>query len=403
MSTARRIRDYSGPALFSYGFRPFFLFSGLWSGLAMVIWVLMLSGAISLPTALDPISWHAHEFIFGYLGGVIAGFILTAVPNWTGRLPVLGVPLAGLVGLWVLGRVAIACSAQLDWRLVALADLSFGVVLLGFLLREVVHGRNWRNAPVLGLIGLFILGNAVFHVQAARGALAFDGAGARVGLSAVLLLVALIGGRIIPSFTRNWLAARGSAHLPVPFGRGDGAVLGLTVVGLLAFIIRPDAALTIALLVICGAAHLWRLSRWQGARTWAEPLLIILHVAYALLALGFLSEAAGEAGLIPVAAGRHVWLAGGVGLMTLAVMTRATLGHTGRSLHAGPATVAIYLAALASVVTRLCAGIWVEHQWLVHLSGALWASAFFGFALCYLPALAGPRLRMKAPNPAPQR
>lgn len=126
MSTSERRRNYHGPVLLSHGFRAFFLLSALWAALAMVIWVAMLSGADILPMAFDPFSWHAHEFLYGYLGGVIAGFLLTAVPNWTGRLPVMGIPLAGIVGLWLLGRVAVATSALIDWRLVMLIDLAWG-------------------------------------------------------------------------------------------------------------------------------------------------------------------------------------------------------------------------------------------------------------------------------------
>lgn len=393
MGTATERREFTGPALLSYGFRVFFLLSALWAGLAMVIWVIMLSGRINLPMAWDPISWHAHEFLFGYLGGVIAGFILTALPNWTGRLPLRGWPLAGLAGLWMLGRGAAAFSDLLGWGVTAAADLSFGIVLLAFVVHEVVQGRSWRNSPVVVLILLFTCGNAVFHWQAAQGGPAFDAEGARGATAALLMLVALIGGRIIPIFTRNWLVANGATFVPVPFGRGDMVVLGVTVVGLLGFVIHPASGVTMLVLLICGAAHIWRLSRWQGFQVRSQPLLIVLHVAYALLAVGFWAEAAGQAELLPIAAGRHVWLAGGIGLMTLAVMTRATLGHSGRALQAGPATIGIYLALLGGVISRVVAGIWPDQIWLLHLSAALWVVAFWGFALAYSPALLRPRLR----------
>ncbi|MDQ7262922.1 NnrS family protein [Paracoccus sp. PS-1] len=395
MSTSERMRNYRGPVLFSYGFRPFFLLSALWAALAMAIWVAMLGGAEILPLAFDPFSWHAHEFLYGYLAGVIAGFLLTAVPNWTGRLPVMGAPLAGLVGLWLLGRVAVAVSGLIDWRLVMLADLALGLALLAFLAREVLRGRNWRNLPVLALLGLFTAGNALFHIEAARGGAAFEGLGMRLGLAAALILIALIGGRIIPSFTRNWLAARGAGRLPAAFGRGDGAVLGLTALTLAGFVAAPDASAMPWLMLACGAAHLWRLARWQGVQTGAEPLLWVLHLAYALLALGFWAEAAAGFGLLAAAPARHVWLAGTIGLMTLAVMSRASLGHSGRALHAGRGTTALYLALLGSVALRLLAGLLPAQVWLLHLSGTLWLLAFGGFALLYLPVLAGPKIARK--------
>ncbi len=382
---------YQGPAFFSHGFRPFFLLSALWAGLAMLIWIAMLGGRTVLPVAFDPFSWHAHEFLYGYLGGVIGGFVLTAVPNWTSRPALAGLPLAGLVGLWVLGRGAVAVSGLLDWRLVLLADLGLGIALCAYLAREILRGQHWRNLPVLLLIALFTASNALFHLDARDGGPAFEGIGLRLGLAAAVALISLIGGRIIPTFTRNWLAKRGADRLPVAFGRGDAVVLALTMPALLCFIIQPQSAPTSWMMLAGGAAHLWRLSRWRGLATLSEPLLWVLHLAYALLALGFWAEAAAGFGWIAPAAGRHVWLAGAIGLMTLAVMTRASLGHTGRALHAGGGTTALYLALAGSVVARLLAGGWPGQLWILHLSGTLWLLAFFGFALLYLPVLTQPR------------
>jgi uncharacterized protein involved in response to NO len=186
------------PALFTYGFRPFFLGAGLWAGLAMAVWIGMLSGLFALPTGFDPISWHAHEFLYGYLGAVITGFLLTAVPNWTGRAPMVGWPLIGLFSLWVLGRIAIAMSQMLSPVLLAMADLALPVVLSLVIAREIIAGRNWRNLGVLVLLGIFTLGNATFHCEAARHEFAAQGQGLRIGVASVIMLIALIGGRIIP-------------------------------------------------------------------------------------------------------------------------------------------------------------------------------------------------------------
>lgn len=386
----KRMRDWRGPALFSYGFRPFFLAAGVWAVLGMCLWLAMLSGQIEPSGPFDQISWHAHEFLFGYTSAVIAGFVLTAVPNWTGRLPVTGWPLACLIGLWLLGRLSVL--SPLDWRMVLCIDLSMLVGLVGMILREIVAGRNWRNLAVAALVTLFGLANALFHIEAARGLVAANGLGLRMGLAAVLMLIALIGGRIIPSFTRNWLAARGAQARPIPFGRGDAGVLALTAVTLLAFVAFPAHLVTSSLCVLTGIAHIWRLSRWRGLATGPEPLVWVLHLAYAMLALGFLTEGAAGFGLLPGPAARHVWLAGGIGLMTLAVMSRASLGHTGRPLHAGLALSACYLALALSVVTRLAAGIWPG---LLHLSATLWILAFAGYVILYWPILTGPRLARK--------
>jgi uncharacterized protein involved in response to NO len=396
MSTGTTLRDWTGPAVFSYGFRPFFLFSGVWAAFAMVVWVLLLAGRDFFPIAFAPTNWHVHAFVFGYLSAVIAGFLLTAVPNWTGRLPVVGWPLAGLVTLWLLGRLAVLIGGGWPAWAVAALDLALPVALIGFLAREILTGRNWRNLPVLGLMALFALANGVFHIEAALGP-AQDGYGLRLGLAAVLMLITLIGGRIVPSFTRNWLAKRNASRLPVAFNQADGAVLGLTGVALLAFVMAPYGVATAVLCLGAGLANLWRVARWQGWQTGPEPLVWVLHVAYAILAFGFLAVGASALDLIPQSGARHVWLAGAIGLMTLAVMTRASLGHAGLPLSAGRPVAALYLALIGATIARLLAGFAPGEVWLMHLSAALWIVAFGGFSVIYWPILTRPK---RAPKPA---
>ena len=201
-STAEQMRAWTGPAIFSFGFRPFFLGAAVWAAVAMLLWVPMLSGYLSLPTAFDPVSWHAHEFLFGYLSAVVAGFLLTAVPNWTGRLPIVGWPLAGLWSLWLAGRLAVAFSAQLPSGLVALVDLSFLAVFALAIGREIVRGKNWRNLIVLAMLSVLLAGNALFHYEAARGDYAAGGHGLRIGLGAAIMMIAVIGGLRVPAAGR---------------------------------------------------------------------------------------------------------------------------------------------------------------------------------------------------------
>lgn len=392
--TADRMRAWTGPAILTYGFRPFFLGAGIWAALAMAIWLPMLSGHLLLPTAFDPVSWHAHEFLFGYLGAVIAGFLLTAVPNWTGRLPIVGWPLGGLFALWLAGRAAVTVSALLPAAVAAAVDLAFPLALAGVLAREIVVGRNWRNLTVLALFSGFILGNALFHWEAAAGRGSAQGAGLRLGLGAAMMMIAVIGGRIVPSFTRNWLVRRGPGRLPAPPMRGfDKVALGVLLVATLLWVARPQEAATGAVLVLAGALHAIRLARWAGDRTGAEPLVLVLHAGYAFLPLGALAVGA-EAlalGTLGMAAAQHLWMAGAIGLMTLAVMTRATLGHSGRALSAGPGTIGLYLAGLAAVLARVAAGVWPIEAMLLHaLSALAWIGAFAGFALLYGPLLLRP-------------
>lgn len=394
-TTNQRIKAWTGPAILSFGFRPFFLLAGIWAALAMLLWVGMLTGGLALPTVFDPISWHAHEMIFGYLGAVVAGFLMTAIPNWTGRMPIVGWPLAALVAVWIAGRIAVAVSASAPGTAAAI-DLAFPLVLVAALGREIVAGRNWRNLPVVGLVALFALANLLFHIEAIRGGYPAAGVGLRIALAAAIVLISLIGGRVVPSFTRNWLAQRQSATLPTPFGTGDKVVMALAILALLIWIAAPEWPVTGAALALAGIAHLWRLLRWAGLHAGAEPLVWVLHVAYAFVPLGFLAMAAAAFGWIQPAAGQHIWMAGAIGLMTLAIMTRASLGHTGRTLTASSATTAIYLALIGSVLARLAYGFWPGQMGLVHLAAGLWILAFGGFAVAYWPVLVRPRVAKKA-------
>lgn len=387
--TAGQMRGWQGPTLLTYGFRPLFLGGTAWAAIAMAMWILTLTGALTMELGFDPVSWHAHEFLFGTLGAIIGGFLLTAVPNWTGRLPVTGWPLGALALLWLGGRVAVTLPLGLHWAVIAAVDLSFSVSLGVMILREIVAGKNWRNLPVLLLLAVFALANGLFHFDAAEGRFAAQGVGLRLGLGAAILMIALIGGRVVPSFTRNWLVKRGDPARPAPpMQRFDKAVMIFTVLALILWVTLPTAAATGVALLGIGALHAARLSRWCGLRTLADPLVAVLHVGYGFVPLGAL--ALGVAALwpdaMPLAAAQHLWMAGAIGMMTLAVMTRATLGHTGRALHAGPGTVALYILLALSVLARLLADL-LPGLPLLELAALCWIGAFGGFALIYGPML----------------
>lgn len=386
-TTAQQMRAWHGPALLTHGFRPFFLGAALWAALVMALWVPMMTGALALPTAFDPASWHAHELLYGYLGAVVAGFLLTAVPNWTGRLPIVGWPLAGLATVWLAGRLTVTLSAGLPAGLVAAVDLAFPAVFALAIGREIVAGRNWRNLIVLGMLAVFGLGNALFHWEAAQGDHAAQGMGLRLGLGAGVMMIAVIGGRIVPSFTRNWLVRRGPGPLPSPPMQGfDRLALAVLLVALLLWVAAPSHPATGAALALAGMAHLARLARWAGWRTGAEPLVAVLHMGYAFLPLGALALAAEilAPASLGMAAAQHLWMAGAIGLMTLAVMTRATRGHTAQPLTAGAGTITLYAALVLSVLARVAAGVWPDQSGLLlTLAGSGWIVAFGGFAVMY--------------------
>jgi uncharacterized protein involved in response to NO len=384
---ARR-RNYSGPALFSYGFRPFFLAGAAWAALGLLLWLPQLTGAFALPTAMVPLDWHVHEMLFGFVGAVVTGFLLTAIPNWTGRLPVCGPSLALLVALWFAGRIALLTSATIGAVPAAVIDVSFLVAVAAVALREIVAGKNWRNLRVLVILGVLITGNVVFHAEAILFGVADYGR--RLGVAAVIALIMLIGGRVVPSFSHNWLVRQNPGRLPKSFSRFDGVSLAGAVLALVAWIAAPHHVATGVLLVAAGVLHLVRLARWAGDRTGAERLVLVLHVAYAFVPLGFLllGGAILWPTLLPASAGLHAWTAGAAGLMTLAVMTRASLGHTAQPLTASPATQVIYLLALLAALARIAAA-FVGSPVLVDVSGLAWVMAFGGFVVCFGPLLAG--------------
>jgi uncharacterized protein involved in response to NO len=396
MTTMTRARSWHGPALLSYGFRPFFLLAGIYAALLILLWVPRFLGLIAVPTALPPTAWHAHELLFGFLPAVIAGFLLTAVPNWTGRLPVVGWPLGGLVALWLIGRAAIFLSLMLPPLAVVAATTAMPLVLALVIGREIVAGRNWRNLKVLVILVLLIAAQVLFHVELWR--TGTPSASLSLAVAVAIMLIMLIGGRIIPSFTTTWLRRTGPGLLPVPFNSHDTAALvisGAALAGWFALSFSDAVRLPAGVaLLVAGLANFWRQARWAPHRTFAEPLVAILHLAYAFVGIGFLL--AGLGALLDDAdyrtAAIHAWTTGAVGAMTLAVMTRATRGHTGRPLTAPLSTIAIYAAVIIAAVLRIAAALMPEYTMtLLPLTGLAWVGAFLGFAVIYGPMLAMPR------------
>ena len=392
MLALRRSRMAASPPILRGGFRPFFLGGAAWAIAALALWLCSLAGALTLPTGFDALAWHRHEMLFGFVGAVVSGFLLTAIPNWTGRLPIAGVPLATLFAAWLAGRVAVLFSASTGPLLAALIDSGFYLGLAMIAAREVLESNN-RNMPIVGMVLLFGVVNGLDHLAAA-GMLGDADLPWKAAIALVVLMISLIGGRIIPSFTRNWLAKRGrTAGLPGQPTGFDKATIGLTALALLAWIAAPQGLVPAVLLAIAALAQLGRLARWKGWRAAADPLVLVLHVGYAWVPIGLALLGCSQLDMVPRSAAVHALTAGAMATMILAVMTRATLGHTGRELRAGAGTTIIYLLVTIGAVLRVAASLgWLDYTVGLEVAGGAWIAAFVMFLIVYGPILAGPRI-----------
>jgi uncharacterized protein involved in response to NO len=392
MLALRRRRMAASHPFFRGGFRPFFFAGATWALIALCLWICSLLGEITLPTAMEALAWHRHEMLFGFVGAIIGGFLLTAVPNWTGRLPIAGWPLAGLFSLWAAARLAVLFSGAVSLWVAGLLDVGFFVVLGLLAAREVLEANN-RNIPVVGMILLFGVADALDYL-ANINVLPWPDLGWQLAIALVVILISLIGGRIIPSFTRNWLVKRGiKAGLPTQPGKFDLVVIGATAVGMLFWLAGPPELISGLVVMAAGALQLVRWARWRGWRTFADPLVLILHVGYLWIPVGLVLLGLSLAGYVPRSAAIHSLTAGAMATMILAVMTRASLGHTARELKASPLTVVVYVLVTAGALLRVAASLTlINYNMGIDIAGLAWGSAFLLFLVAYAPVLWRPRL-----------
>lgn len=338
-----------------------------------------------------PRVWHVHEMVFGFLPCVITGFLLTAMPNWTERTPMRGVPLMLLLTLWVIGRLVISIPL-LSPLISVMVDGAFLVVVAGVVWKELIASKAWDRLPMGVLISLYAYANLLFH-----GVWMTDGAvdvAVHMALVMIMLLLVLIGGKIIPSFTEDFMTENSIPKQPAAFSPFDGfSILFIGVSGV-AWMIAPEAKGVGYAFVLAGILHLFRLSRWYGWLTWREPLVLILHVGYGWLALSFLILGGAILGIgLHQEEALHVLTAGAVGVMTLAVMTRASLGHTGRAKHAGLLTVIIYiLVNLGAMIRVFVPSLDLGGHRSLALAAGCWSGAYLLFALSYGHILFGKNL-----------
>jgi uncharacterized protein involved in response to NO len=383
--------------LFAYGFRPFFLLAGLMGALALLAWLGIWWGVLDMEGTWTGARWHAHEMIYGFALAGVAGFLLTAVPNWTGTPAVAGRPLAGLAGLWLLGRVLMAASAVTPPPTLAIVDLAFlpalGVVVGRPLVARALAAKSPRNLVFLLLFAALWTGDLLTHLDALEAATDTAATGLVLGRDTLLLMIGVMGGRIIPAFTRNALRLQGD-ETPIRSERwtewlAQGGLAAL----LMADLVLGDGVVVGAVALAAALANLRRLILWQPLRTRAQPILWILHLGYAWLVAGLALTALAElTDWVPGMAAMHALTAGAIGTMLLGVMSRVALGHTGRPLVVSGATVAAYALLFAAASTRVAAPFLPTlYLPLVLASGLLWSAAFALFTAAYLPILTRPR------------
>lgn len=386
-------RHSSGTPFLSYGFRPFFLLAAL---AAIGTLAGLLSGFVFSAWPSDappPGRWHGHEMLFGFVGAAIAGFLLTAVPTWTNRRPVRGGALAALVLLWLAGRAVMIPWTGLFGTPFMLVDALFFPALGVAVGASLVPSRSYRNWPFLGILAILTAADLAF-IGGQLGWLALPFDPLRLVANLVLLMIALVGGRIVPLFTRNALARIGVqieiAPRPWLERTTFAALIGVAMID----VVRPDGAAAGA--VSAGAAVLLgaRLARWHGHRTLGMPIVWVLHAGYGWLAVALALKAALVLGHAPWAAQwLHALTAGAFGTMVLGVMTRVALGHTGRALHVGRPIVAAYLLVICGALLRVVGPVVSPAHFtpLVTAATITWGAAFVLFILVYFPILAGPR------------
>lgn len=388
--------------LFEGGFRIFFLSAAIYAAITMIVWISELSGLTEIADQIFaiPLSlWHAHELIFGFIVAVVTGFLTTAVPVWTGSPRVRGPELTFLFALWLSGRLAISLSALLPAYLIAVLDISFLPILAIVIARRIVAKKMWRNLGFIPLLLAVACGNLLFHLELLGITEDTASSGIKLAIGLFILITVIIGGRVIPVFTSNWRKRLGMSGLE-PSNPWIGRITIISC--LIAAVSSPlslDENIVGTLNLIAGFMILLRLSKWRSWETYSDPLVWILHVGYALMGVGFLTEALHLlTDALPQILAQHVFTIGGLGVMVMGMMSRIALGHTGRALTINPAIILAYILILVSLTTRILPAMLFPDFYDIglHIAGTSWILAWILYLFIYIPIFLAPRPDGKA-------
>ena len=376
--------------LFALGFRPFFLLGGIFAVVLMVVWVPVFVGGATFNTYYGQIEWHSHEMIFGYTVAVVAGFLFTAVRNWTGKETPTGNLLAALAALWLVGRILPFFPEAFAKPFIAVVDLLFlPAVALGIGLPLMRSGEA-RNLLFLPLLAVLWVGNLLVHAETLGYANHLARSGILLGVDVIVLLIVIMGGRVIPFFTER--ALPGTAMKRWPLVEWLAPVFALLF--LLAELALPDSRWSASCAALAACVNAVRLAGWYTHRYWRVPLLWVLHLGYGWIVIGFALKAGAGFGYVPPQFTIHAFTVGGIGVLTLGMMARVSLGHTARPLTVGMAMIIAFvlvnLAALGRGLLPIFTPQWFSQ--LIAASGAFWVAAFLIFLFIYAPILIRPRI-----------
>jgi len=399
---SERPRQSRMEAFLSYGFRPFFLFAMIFGATAMALWLGWIAQqSVGLPgfgffsnIDMQPYFWHAHEMTFGYTVAVITGFFLTAVPGWTSTKPVSGTLLAALVSVWVAGRIANALSNSIPLWVTATVDLAFIPFLLVLVLKALGARPSKRNAIFPPILILLLAANTMTYLDRAG---IMDGgmeSGLLLGINSILLLITLIGGRVVPSFTTNHLRAKGLTVFSASFLPIEISTV-LSMVALVAFDLwAPSSPWVGGAALLAALFHLIRLYGWRGWDALDNPMVWVLHLSYLWLIAGLaLKAAAIFTGALNETTALHALTAGAIGSITVAIMTRAGLGHSGRSIKASPALITAYAMISIAALMRVAGPVVMPELYaqIMVISGFIWMTALIITGFIFWPILTTPR------------
>lgn len=374
------------------GFRPFYSIASIFAIVAVLAWLSVFTGFLSTGDYLQGVVWHSHEMLFGFSAAVIAGFLFTAVRNWTGLPTPTGAALAAITALWLLARILIISGPA---TLAAIIDGLFLPAVAVAIAFPIIRSKNVRNYKVPVIILALAVSNGVFHL-ASLGYVQFSLSriSLLVSIDIIVVLMALVGGRVIPAFTKNAVPEATSRHNIwvecVTFAAMIAAILSVALSGAW----KPPALSMAALFGIVAIAHVTRLALWDPVKTIGNPLLWMMPAAYSWIPFAFVLRALAAVNIVPSSTWIHAITMGAISGLMLAMMMRSSLGHTGRKLVASRLDMTAFLLLQLAAIVRVVASIGAAgsyHFWIV-ISGVLWALAFLLFVVRYLPMLSTPRV-----------